>query len=309
MREELIQDGWPPITMANIATLESNIKMSLPEDYAAFLLRQNGGRCADRMEFMEIIVQQFYGINSPYAWGDLRSKVDVFVGQHRMPSSCIPIACDPFGNQIVLACSGSQLGKVFSWDHEKEPQRYGQMFLMASSFSEFLSGIEIRTDEPSMNDVAFRAIQVGDHARLEQLLESGLNPNHCAGDEVDQMPLLAAAVHYGRLAMMDRLRIAGADLESPDGRGDPPIFYTCGGAQSSSALTRLLEWGVSPNSVSDSGTPLIVHAVSRRAGNILAWLALRQDLDVSAPDSSGMNALDCAKRRKDRDTERLLSLK
>ncbi|HEY4260197.1 MAG TPA: hypothetical protein VGM98_08555, partial [Schlesneria sp.] len=135
----------------------------------------------------------------------------------------------------------------------------------------------------------------------------GLSVDYRAGDELDRMTLFAVAVCFGRLNIMRYLHKVGADISACDGQGEPPVFSTCVGRQSSDALRLLLDWGASPNCKSLQGKPLIVHAAQRKSGGILIWLLRRTDLDLDAADADGVIALDAAKKQKDEDTEQLLS--
>jgi hypothetical protein len=57
---------------------------------------------------------------------------------------------DPFGNAICLGIRGEHRGRVYFWDHEREPdadewngevQTAGNLQLLADSFTDFVAGL------------------------------------------------------------------------------------------------------------------------------------------------------------------------
>ena len=62
----------------------------------------------------------------------------------QIPGNLIPIAMDPADNRLVMSCMGDDMGKVYYWAWDEEPQRahktsYTYMRLIANSFAEFIS--------------------------------------------------------------------------------------------------------------------------------------------------------------------------
>ena len=132
-------------TNADISTFEKLIHGTLPQDYKAFLKNENGGRPkpnlfrfttrAGREE--NSTVHYFFGLHEGRV-GSLKNDFEIYKG--RIPSDCLPIATDPFGNVIMLGITHQNLGRVYFWDHEKEtePPSEGNISPIAHSFSEFV---------------------------------------------------------------------------------------------------------------------------------------------------------------------------
>ena len=64
------------------------------------------------------------------------------------------IAEAPGGNQICIAVTGEDKGKLFFWDHENErdldknPNDFGNVYLIANSFEEFVESLFAEDEEP-----------------------------------------------------------------------------------------------------------------------------------------------------------------
>lgn len=127
-----------------IRSLESELGHSLPESYRQFLMELNGGRPAPSAFWFQTasgesdsMVDWFYTL-APDDDYNLRDNLNIF--RDRIPAGLIPIACDPFGNQILLGVTNRH-GAVFFWDHELESggdPTWDNVLSVASSFSEFL---------------------------------------------------------------------------------------------------------------------------------------------------------------------------
>ena len=79
-----------------------------------------------------------------HTYSDLEQAYHIFID--RLPSSFVPIATDPGGNQICICTAGEDLGKVFFWDHEREQEEgvaptYDNVLLVSNSFHEFLASL------------------------------------------------------------------------------------------------------------------------------------------------------------------------
>lgn len=147
MAFEMLEAG-PPLTEIQIDRLERHLGMSLPKNYRSFLLRYNGGRPDpafvpirdfDRSPFGAI--HFFFGVSRTVQSNNLDWNLRTYRG--RMPSELLPIAGDELGNGICLAVAGTNAGCVYFWDHDDEhsPPTYGNLYLIASSFEEFLDSI------------------------------------------------------------------------------------------------------------------------------------------------------------------------
>ena len=139
-----------PINEQDIVQLESMLGVSLPIPYRNFLLSHNGGRpkpagfpIQNNPSDDHGLVDFFLCIKDKDIY-NLPTWVKRY--KNRIPSELIPIAVDPGGNLVCLAVAGNNIGKVHFWDHEEEADEgeipdYGNVYLVADSFDEFLDGL------------------------------------------------------------------------------------------------------------------------------------------------------------------------
>src|SRR6185436_8431089 len=143
--------GKGPLSPERLAAAERTMGVTFPAGYREFMLEHNGGKPSKRDfvfveekgPYTDSSVRGFYPIEDSGRL-DLESKYKVFcqVQPPRIPRDMMPIAGDSFGNQICIGVSGPRCGHVYFWDHEHEDEdepTYGNMHLLARSFSEFLT--------------------------------------------------------------------------------------------------------------------------------------------------------------------------
>lgn len=133
-------------TEDQLSALERRIGATLPDDYRQFLIEHNGGRPSPR-EFVAVdgdegsAVHFFFTLDSNAPFYQLTKKLDVY--RDRIPRKLLPIACDPFGNLVLLDLGARVRGSVYFWDHEREnpdgEAGWDNMALVASSFGNFIS--------------------------------------------------------------------------------------------------------------------------------------------------------------------------
>lgn len=143
----------------DIRRIESQIGMRLPSEYAAFLLKHNGG-CpipnAYPIEGLENnpfgVIQVFFGIDDPVESCNLDWTYEVVSG--RIPPNLLPIACDDGGDLICLSLFGEDAGAVLFWDQHTEPSTpsYDNVYKIADSFAEFLDGIRELPSAPTTSE-------------------------------------------------------------------------------------------------------------------------------------------------------------
>lgn len=134
---------------ARVAVLEAKLRTRLPDDYREFLLEHNGGRpkpakfvFARRIgPYTDSLVDWFLAL-----YDGEHSNLETVCGwlANRIPDNLLPVAIDPFGNFVLLGLSGEHRGKVYFWDHEREPARqpdWSNIDLVADSFDAFLRGL------------------------------------------------------------------------------------------------------------------------------------------------------------------------
>lgn len=132
-----------------VELFERILERRFPKDYREFLLKYNGGRpipnCFTFKDGNEnSLVHFFKKINSQHTHDDLLTNIRVH--KHRIPPDYISIASDPFGNEICIAISGQNYGKIFFWDHELEAgddisPTMDNMSLIAATFTSFLESL------------------------------------------------------------------------------------------------------------------------------------------------------------------------
>jgi hypothetical protein len=136
---------------SRLARLEQKIRSALPDAYRQFLLQHNGGKPDRRIfSFVENGRESTDAVRCFYADCDhtlysIDKKMQVYSG--RIPDGCLPIACDPFGNQLLLSVAADDYGVIYFWDHERESSRAGgkdSLCLLASSFEEFVESLKER---------------------------------------------------------------------------------------------------------------------------------------------------------------------
>ena len=150
MRQLQLKGMGRVLTQTDIDDLETATRQIYPAQYKQFLLMNNGGRPKENnFKFKAVadnldggIVDGFYGIDLELKVNNLDSAYKTYLG--RMPKNIIPVAHDPFGNQICISVSGNDSGKVYFWDHEEEVSEgleagYQNLYLIADSFEEFLN--------------------------------------------------------------------------------------------------------------------------------------------------------------------------
>ncbi|REK48437.1 MAG: SMI1/KNR4 family protein [Planctomycetota bacterium] len=134
-----------PVSEGTIRRFESALGAELPVAYRRFVLESNGGRpepSAFRFQTTEgesdSLVDWFYTF-APDEDYNIHDNLNIF--RDRIPTGLIPIACDPFGNQILLGVN-IRRGEVFFWDHELESGEnasWDNISHVATSFHEFLT--------------------------------------------------------------------------------------------------------------------------------------------------------------------------
>ncbi len=170
-------DKFRPMTEAEIAVVEEELGVRLPEAYRRFLgtfgaATFNGaspdnpfimfcplGSLPPEFESGKGLFDAFYGAQQDaHDMFSLRVRIRFYSG--RMPESIIPIGDDGGAGQICLGIKGAEAGKVYYWYQQNEAQDeddyledYGEprppeaMFqnvhLIAKSFEDFLQRLEI----------------------------------------------------------------------------------------------------------------------------------------------------------------------
>ncbi|HEV7406713.1 MAG TPA: SMI1/KNR4 family protein [Chthoniobacteraceae bacterium] len=153
----LVREKKPPLPVPVLLALEEGIGERLPEDYREFLIACNGGSLGGRLWFYK--AGSVLPDAAPHHVGGLRPEppFSLLARLHalhgRIPIDLMWIMDDAFGNAICLGVAGELHGRVYFWDHEKEPAAGAwdgrldtavNVRLLAGSFTEFVAGLESR---------------------------------------------------------------------------------------------------------------------------------------------------------------------
>lgn len=150
-----IHESRPSASAAQVADAEAQLKVALPADYRAFLMKTNGGYPepdgfaitwqpgqppAD--DWKTSTLSRFYAITEERTSNLVRSNKVTFAG--RLPAHTLAVASDAGGNQLLLALGGPFAGKVLFWakDHEVEQGQvpgYDNVGVVADSFTDLLA--------------------------------------------------------------------------------------------------------------------------------------------------------------------------
>lgn len=101
----------------NISRIEKSYGIELPMDYIEFLNKYNGGytpKTKFKTGKVSSDIRGFYGV------GKTKLSLDSVNIEEWLEKRVLPIACDYYGNYIVIGISKENQGEIFFCDHEKE---------------------------------------------------------------------------------------------------------------------------------------------------------------------------------------------
>ena len=150
-----IEPLFPPVAADEVARFEAELPAPLPDDYRAFLERQNGGM-PDPNKFRVAWVADehagryprsnldiLFGLGSEPEHADLRHNREILSGS--VADNLLPIGLDPAANRILLGLSGDEAGRVYLWVNEFEPDSgftpVQGLGFVADSFSALINGL------------------------------------------------------------------------------------------------------------------------------------------------------------------------
>ena len=131
---------------ADVLRVEQRLSGIFPDDYLHFLVQNNGGRAESSVfvfddtkgQQADSLVDWFFGVCDDPDYG-IEPNLDAYEG--RVPNGFCPIACDPFGNLLLIGFRDENRGDIYFWDHELEEDEptMANMSKVATSFSGFLA--------------------------------------------------------------------------------------------------------------------------------------------------------------------------
>lgn len=99
-----------------IVDIEKRYKIILPDQYKDFLCKYNGGytpKTKFKSAKISSDVRGFFGV------GDVKLSIDTVGLEEWIEKHVFPVACDSFGNYIVIGLHQNNSGKIYFCDHEK----------------------------------------------------------------------------------------------------------------------------------------------------------------------------------------------
>ena len=223
--ELLIDSVGQSLTIDIIKKFEQETKLSLPEDYVNFLLKNNGGTpnrpkvvLEDDTTFtisyfntLQVDKERVHGVELLCAYYLFSEDAD---GEG--PSYMLPIAQDYGGNELLLSTQDN--GSVYVWYHDlgisyQESINGNELGLknfikVSDSFTELLDSLQ---EYPELQeDEILESINPDSCDALQRLLKDGLDPNYVDPD--CQMSLIELAAGSGSLETVKLLIENGADV-------------------------------------------------------------------------------------------------
>lgn len=133
------------LSMPELTDFELVNDIKLPTDYQEFLLKFNGGEPSpNENPSPETVVRYILGMHNGDKFASLYRFIEIYA--KRLPGGCMPIATDPFGNLFIMNLNAEDLGYIYFWDHEGEPEvqdghYVDNCYFVAYSFTEFLNNL------------------------------------------------------------------------------------------------------------------------------------------------------------------------
>ena len=98
-----------------IIDIEKQYRIILPVQYKCFLYKYNGGytlKTKFKVGNISSDLKGFYGL------GDVQLSLEDIELSKWIQRNIFPIACDSFGNYIVIGLRKDVIGKIYFWEHD-----------------------------------------------------------------------------------------------------------------------------------------------------------------------------------------------
>lgn len=137
-------NSFQPSSENDLKKIELLLGYSIPNKYRDFLLRHTGvrpepNRFTTKDNKVESGVKMFFSVSS------LSIEIEQIVLTATIPRNLLPIAIDPIENRVLLSVSGQDLGRIYYWSWDEEPDvascSYKNMRLIADTFEEFIANL------------------------------------------------------------------------------------------------------------------------------------------------------------------------
>lgn len=115
----------------NITNIERKYDIVLPMQYKSFLYQYNGGYTPKTKFIIRGISSDLRGF---FGVGDVALSLNKLKLGECLNHNLFPVACDSFGNYIMIGVSGEYAGNIYFCDHEKG----NKAEYLAESFKKFV---------------------------------------------------------------------------------------------------------------------------------------------------------------------------
>lgn len=116
-----------------VLDLEKRYGVIMPIQYKNFMEKYNGGytpKTKFKVGKVSSDIRGFFGM------GNVKLGLDTSEIEEWVEKKCLPIACDSFGNYIVIGLGNDNEGKIYFCDHEKG----NKAEFVADNLKEFIMG-------------------------------------------------------------------------------------------------------------------------------------------------------------------------
>jgi len=283
-------------TEEDVARLESELGVSLSNDFREFLKEFGGGFCKYSGIFLDNYwqaVSYFEPISRKELIEGVRIVQDGKIPEEFHPS--VVIGRDP-RRQICLCCSDEHFGAVFFNDFQ-----YEEYSLATNTFAEFISGIKpLPADEADYWTQAemepWSFCQVDDRESVVNSLDRGFSIDAVDSDSDRPLTMLAIAAASGRRTLVKQLLDAKADPNCVGYEGFSSMHLSALVSQSKEILELLFVAGGDVNLANEAGdTPIVLCARSRGSTSVFKWL-LSKGADPMVKNSVSESAMSILKR-------------
>jgi hypothetical protein len=139
-----MSDVGPLLTEGQIARIEKQLDVTLPDDYRSFLIRTNGGK--PRQDSFPIQthktlsigkIVQLFGLGRPVKESNIDWNYKNLIGQ--LPNYHFPIAITPEEDMVTLSLGRLDAGRVYYWVRaEYNVAGDNEAYFIAGNFDKFI---------------------------------------------------------------------------------------------------------------------------------------------------------------------------